>query len=105
MQACPSGWHLPSKSEWETLLTEVGGASTAELALKSTYDWSNKSGITNSSGFSAIPTYGYDALFWSSTEFNGSDSYDLYLCDDHGDAAEILYHNKNKGYSVRCLQD
>ena len=116
MTACPSGWHLPSKLEWEILLTAVGGASTAEPALKSTSGWPNNSNITNASGFSAIPvgyksfgsytTYdNYDAIFWSSTEFNDSESYDMYLCDDHGDAAEILYHEKNKGFSVRCLKN
>ena len=33
--ACPSGWHLPSKTEWETLFTTVGGNSTAGKVLKS----------------------------------------------------------------------
>ena len=32
--ACPSGWHLPSSDEWNTLLTAVGGASTAGAVLK-----------------------------------------------------------------------
>lgn len=113
--ACPSGWHLPSKIEWEILLAAVGGASTAEPALKSTSGWSNNFNITNASGFSALPSgarsygsytsEGYDAIFWSSTALNDTEAFDLYLCDDHGDAAEILYHDKNKGYSVRCLMN
>mgnify|MGYP003552670525 CR=1 FL=1 len=35
MKACPSGWHLPSKSEFETLIEAVGGKSEAGKMLKS----------------------------------------------------------------------
>jgi uncharacterized protein (TIGR02145 family) len=35
MNACPSGWHLPSVSEWETLFAYVGGLQTAGYVLRS----------------------------------------------------------------------
>ncbi|MBR2020944.1 MAG: hypothetical protein IJ939_00775, partial [Clostridia bacterium] len=36
VDVCPDGWHLPSKAEWETLITAVGGRATAGKMLKST---------------------------------------------------------------------
>ena len=34
LYACPIGWHLPTKTEFETLMGNVGGASTAAAMLK-----------------------------------------------------------------------
>lgn len=31
---CPDGWHIPSMSEWEILIDQLGGRSTAGRALK-----------------------------------------------------------------------
>jgi len=39
LEACPVGWHLPSKEEFETLLKAVGERSTAGLKLKSVTGW------------------------------------------------------------------
>jgi len=30
--ACPSGWHLPSSTEWNTLLAAIGGSLVADFA-------------------------------------------------------------------------
>ncbi|MBX2960890.1 MAG: hypothetical protein KF687_00170 [Cyclobacteriaceae bacterium] len=61
--ACPNGYHLPSRAEWEKLLTELGGESVAGGKLKATgtlqagtgkWDEPN-TGATNSSGFTGLP--------------------------------------------------
>ena len=44
---CPEGWHLPSKDEWETLITTVGGSDTAGEKLKSQSGRNNNSGGTD----------------------------------------------------------
>ena len=36
---CPSGWHLPSRAEWDTLLAAAGGESVAGKFLKSSSGW------------------------------------------------------------------
>ena len=36
---CPSGWHLPTAVEWDTLISAVGGTSVAGKMLKSTENW------------------------------------------------------------------
>jgi len=58
--ACPSGWHLPSISEWGQLAIAAGGTDTygtsgpAGKKLKSTTDWDYAAG-TDDFGFSALP--------------------------------------------------
>ena len=114
---CPEGWHLPTKAEFETLFTAVGGKSIAGQKLKSATGWTTKSGITNEDAFafSALPAgnrnyYGYYygegdvASFWSSTEDDGDYAYDMYL-DYNGDDASLGNYRKDFGFSVRCLQD
>jgi len=53
---CPKGWHLPSKSEWDTLIDTVGGWYTAAGSmLKSTSGWSDNGNGTDAYGFAALP--------------------------------------------------
>ncbi|MCB9250262.1 MAG: hypothetical protein H6613_17780 [Ignavibacteriales bacterium] len=68
---CPNGWHIPSRSEFETLKNEVGSDGNALKAIGE----GNGNGLgTNTSGFSALLssnreedgtfyTFGYYAYF------------------------------------------
>ena len=116
-KACPAGWHLPSKTEWNTLFTAVGGKSTAGAKLKSQTGWTAYVGITNEDafGFSALPAgIRYDdgdyynegdlTRFWSSTEDLSDNAYYMYLYYD-SDYASLDYYCKNYGRSVRCVKD
>ena len=118
LSACPDGWHLPSRSEWETLLSAVGGESTAGTKLKSTSGWNSSANGTDAYGFSALPagvrngdTYsdsgGYYAQFWSATEGYSGYAYSISLYHDPALAAEVGYgfNDENSGKSVRCLKD
>ncbi|SHK42474.1 MULTISPECIES: fibrobacter succinogenes major paralogous domain-containing protein [unclassified Fibrobacter] len=112
---CPEGWHLPSSSEFETLMKTVG-SSVAATKLKSTYGWKSGNG-TDDYGFSALPAgyrsnsgHFYDAgdyaYFWSASQ-SGSGSYSAYYMFLHYYYvyASMLNYSKYFGYSVRCLQD
>ena len=117
---CPSGWHLPSRDEWNTLITAVGGDSKAGTALKSTSGWTSLNGVsgngTDAFGFSALPA-GYRDLhgryysersyaeFWTSTE--DDDSYNAYDMSIFVETYASLNESNSKpyGYSVRCLKD
>ncbi|MBR2057798.1 FISUMP domain-containing protein [Fibrobacter sp.] len=112
---CPSGWHLPSKTEWETLFTTVGGNSTAGMVLKSASGWNNGGNGTDAFEFTVLPAggrygsgnysnEGKSAIFWSSTEFKDKDAYIVSLFYDGG-APYLSYAEKRYGYSVRCLMD
>jgi len=109
---CPAGWHLPTRAEFETLFTSVGGKSSAGTMLKSTSGWTWNGSDTYS--FSALPSgsrfsYGVFsnevAYFWSSTEFHSDDAY--FMCMNYYDYDHPELHSSDKynGFSVRCLKD
>lgn len=55
---CPSGWHLPTESEWTTLVNYLGGSSEAGGKMKESTlsHWSSpNTGASNSSGFTGLP--------------------------------------------------
>ncbi len=54
--ACPQGWHLPSRSEWETLFATAAslGDAAAVLTENSAF-WTDGREHTNTTGFSARP--------------------------------------------------
>lgn len=115
MTACPSGWHLPTMAEFETLFTAVGGQLTAGSVLKSTSGWDASGNGTDAFAFSALPAGdrrnngNYDgegnyAFFWSSTENDSNIAYDMILTFIR-DYANLNDGDKNLGFSVRCLKD
>ena len=119
MEACPAGWHLPTKAEFKTLFTAVGGSSIADVKLKSSSGWysggNNVSG-TDDYSFSALPAGGRDyycvwyfhegnsAYFWSSTEDDSNNAYRMRLDSFDGYAYLERYYN-TYGFSVRCVKD
>jgi len=120
MKACPSGWHLPSKNEYEALDNTVGGKKVAGKKLKSLSGWSwnegKSGGGTDEFGFSALPgsyrnefgVFGYvgsGGYWWSSSEYS---SFDAYYRNMGYQNDGTSWHNSDKQrslYSVRCLQD
>jgi uncharacterized protein (TIGR02145 family) len=55
---CPSGWHVPSKDEWQVLIDYLGGKDVAGGKMKETgtEHWNTPNyGATNESCFSALP--------------------------------------------------
>ena len=68
---CPAGWHLPDKTEWNVLISAVGGSSVAGLMLKSTAEWKPGENGSDAYAFSVFPS-GIDddgsdfARFWIS---------------------------------------
>ena len=114
-KACPDGWHLPSKAEFETLFELAGGSQVAGKALKSKNGWRGNGNGTDAFSFSALPggyrrAGGWDynmgsiANFWSSTKDDYStDAYymDLSALDSK---AKMDRTAKNEELSVRCLQ-
>ena len=110
---CPTGWHLPTKEEFETLFTAVGDKSTVGMKLKTSNGWYRSGGGTDDVGFSALPVglNGYSffdegdrAYFWSSTEDNRYYSCSMSLSSLNKSVyLESAYH-KDIGLSVRCVK-
>lgn len=104
-KACPSGWHLPSKSEFETLLSKVGGSGNNAYYKDGGNSGFNAllGGVRSLDGsFSEIGGGGY---WWSSSELDGI----AWCMRMGGSRVDIIYMNsingKSGGFSVRCLQD
>lgn len=118
------GWHLPTKSELETLqdIAEVsqwipgGGVITkqAGMTLKSNEGWNNGDNGIDYWGFAAYPVgeiisnttvinKGGVATYWSITESNSDEAYNLYF--DFNDYAGIGTEDKDCYKSVRLIKD
>lgn len=118
LTVAPSGWHLPSDSEWTILTTYLGGAAVAGGQMKEAglAQWFYpNSGATNSSGFSAIPSgsrnfdgtfiyLGQYASYWTSTNFNFQYAWYFYLSFNYTNSSRGNTA-KNLGFSVRCVRD
>ena len=84
----PSGYHVPTVAEWETLIASLGGAAVAGGKLKEigTAHWNlPNTGATNSSGFTAFGgglinttggfgNFGNSGMFWTSTPYGSGDA-------------------------------
>ncbi|MDR1829679.1 MAG: fibrobacter succinogenes major paralogous domain-containing protein [Candidatus Fibromonas sp.] len=114
---CPSGWHIPSFAEWDTLSNYVqsnSGCSDCDaMLLKSTSGWYDNNG-TDTYGFSALPgglgfsdgsfnVVGDYGLWWSADEYNSSIAYGREM--SYFDYAYWNYGSKSLLFSVRCVQD
>lgn len=121
---CPSGWHVPGRNEWDTLIEFLGGAANNSGKLKAHDDWKKFMDIeiSNEYKFSGIPAgnrylngkfvnTSLKAYWWSSTAL-GVKIVDLSAERAWGFSLEygtnhILshYHEKGNGFSIRCIKD
>lgn len=117
---CPTGWHLPSFDEWQSLVDTLGGYTIAGGKLKETdtLHWkSPNAGADNSTGFTALPngmknvysnTYsgnGTNANFWSSSKTMTDASQFMTMNSATANGYIMAYTPKVHGLSVRCIKD
>ena len=131
LTACPSGWHLPAKAEWDSLSAYLGrnpeyicNATAANVAksMASTEYWStstttcavgNDRALNNASGFNALPggqrTSGFQgkldsADWWTATSYSDGSAYRVEITKDSKKPGNS---NKAKSwaFSVRCVKD
>jgi len=130
---CPSGWHIPSGAEWNTL-TNFVGSSTAGIKLKATSGWNEGGNGTDAYGFAALPggTYAhfYDfdykgnvighhgvgnySEWWTSSIVFGIAGYKAYTLQmdynrdnvsTNNGADQSTGTNYGRWLNVRCVQD
>ncbi len=123
---CPSGWHVPSDDEWAVLTDFLGGKEIAgaKLKEKDTLHWNRpNNGVTNESGFTALPGglrgftsstsgktigiykyIGEGGYWWTTTEQASFSAWYRYLYCYYKDFYRFSY-DKSFGFSVRCLKD
>jgi uncharacterized protein (TIGR02145 family) len=114
---CPSGWRIPSSSEWGSIYRDGGSYGTPAAATVNTWYWENMGygirpdGSTttlflpaagyriNTGAFYNVGTYG---RYWSST--SGSTGAFLLNFSSSRVSPEILL-DRVSGFSVRCLAE
>lgn len=109
---CPTGWHIPTYAELQTLASAVGNNSNA---LKAVGQGSGSGAGTNTSGFSALLVgkrdyggsfydLGINADFWSSSESTTAVVNELGLYDSDS-GIYFNYSMTDNGFSIRCIKD
>jgi uncharacterized protein (TIGR02145 family) len=118
----PIGWHIPSKTEWETLIASLGGESYAGSKMKEsgTTHWvSPNTNANNSSGFTALPggetfnRFGNQEFqnitekgnWWSASVWGNDDQYAWGLILSSGSGTEVINRLSHSAMSVRCIKD
>ncbi len=117
----PTGWHLPSKAEWQQLADYLGGTAIAGGKIKETGNehWlSPNTGATNESGFTALPAGMF--AFWQEFQWIGNYSAFITSTDQsvpsHPEVAgiKLSYDNAemtiggfhpDDALSVRCVKN
>lgn len=120
MKACPEGWHLSTKAEWDSLIVAAGGPERAALNLKASDFWlypqNNPEYIsTDSLGFRILPasehSFRYkneNTGFWTSSELRPGWVWMVWLDYYH---KEVLFNttiygdNLHLRKSVRCVKN
>lgn len=121
----PNEWRVPSDTDWDTLITYVGGSSVAGAKLKSKlngnipnnyYGWQNVGGGTDDYNFSAYPgglrnefgiydRIGTNSYMWSlATSFNPLLAKSYFL-DGISNGMGNGFINKGTGASVRLVRE
>jgi uncharacterized protein (TIGR02145 family) len=111
---CPSGWHLPTKVEWDNLVATVGGEDVADKKLNAKSGWNENHNGTDDFSFSALPGgFGYSGgdfhsvgdfgSWWSNSEYYENGAYNRYMGYSYDDG-NTNYFAKFVLLSVRCVQ-
>lgn len=108
---CPDGWRVPSKTDFEILLSYVGGEYSAAIQkLKSNNGWDG----TDDYGFSVIPAgdrhedgvYGGLGHVFGLHSSTFDDEYEtVFYWDDITGIGFDYSHGNDFGRSVRCVKD
>jgi uncharacterized protein (TIGR02145 family) len=111
---CPTGWHIPTYAEFQTLSSTVSNDGNA---LKAVGQGTGSGVGTNTSGFSAllsgyrirdgyftIISKGYGTPFWSAEEKFATDATVMFLYFNDS-KLDFNVFDKGKGFGVRCVKD
>jgi len=115
MDACPDGWSLPNRKDWDDMIWETGEKESAGTKLKSRAGWNNDGNGTDEFGFSGLPggTRLADGSFgnaytggnwWIAAEFGANNAYYRYMYSGYDYVIESNT-NKRVGFSIRCVRD
>lgn len=113
---CPTGWHVASHNDWDTLKKYLGGQEVAGGKLKGSSYWSSpNTGADNTSMFNALPAgfrtpaevyaeVSKTAIFWTMSQDTADRAWSMYVKYNYPSLFQAP-NEKNNAYSVRCIRD
>lgn len=116
---CPTGWHLPSPAEWDTLGVRLGGKGGAADSLRDGPTW-NRATARDAIGFAALPAgqgyadgtpaarFGTDAYWWTSERRNSAEAVGYNMSEDDPDLFTSIGYTSGSNeqlFSVRCVKN
>lgn len=114
---CPTGWHVPNRSDNDILTVYLGDRNVAggKLKEKGFSHWVSNIGATNETGFTALPGgsraywggfegVGYNGFWWGSDPYSSSMADYRHLSNLYS-PNYLGQFDKQSGFSVRCIRD
>ncbi|MBE0663275.1 MAG: hypothetical protein IH597_12520 [Bacteroidales bacterium] len=111
---CPAGWRVPTKTEFETLATALGGSTAAGGKMKEEGNahWNNNTAATNESGFTAFGGGFHNGFFigfkstgnFATSTPSASNYFHVRLYNSSA-TFDMLTIAKSAYTSVRCVKD
>jgi uncharacterized protein (TIGR02145 family) len=116
-QVAPVGFRVPTTSDWDTLISQLGGEKAAGYKLKNDVNWNTMNRISgngnNQSEFTANPSgyikengdfwdFGWSANYWSQTTASANSSVSVRLYWQNKDAIKIDGMN-DMGLAIRLI--
>lgn len=103
--ACPPGWHLPNRAEWDSLIVWTGGDKKTGYALA----YSDSLGFNMKFGYPPNQNGRYSggnvqASYWSSDSYTSSTAWVYYFLKEKLPLSFTNYFSKNYGMSCRCVR-
>jgi uncharacterized protein (TIGR02145 family) len=116
---CPTGWHLPSITEWDELLLHLGGDKLTSRDFRRifNYYWNSflNEGATEGSFGAELVGYrtvtgqiqysSYGTYWWSGTESSASNADVVYCGQADFDPVFQTDKEKKNGFSIRCVKN
>lgn len=109
----PKGWHVPSTSEWNELINNLGGMPKAGEKMQTINVWKERD--DNNDGFSAVPAgfrgvngtfyYRGEAAYWWTSDSDNIKESKFYTLDFNNNSLYYSFSGKRNGMSIRCIKD
>jgi len=110
MVACPAGWSLPTRQNWDNLVNAVGPNPGTKLKAGSLWDG------TDNFDFSALPggvryldtdfgAVGIIGVWWTATEASTTEAWAYSLLSGDAHVFNGVNNKPYHGFSVRCVKN